>query len=144
MGLWRDVKHGARVLARARGFTLLAVVTLALGIGATTAMISLVRALFFSPLAVEDGLPPRRNEPDARASPRAARVLDLDARLLVPTAIAPARCRSSSRTIPPRRCISDDAPRGDAVGRDLRQRGDRELLLHAPPAAAARAVLPAA
>ena len=54
MGLWRDVQHGARLLARARGFTLLAVVTLALGIGATTAIVSLVRALFFSPLAVED------------------------------------------------------------------------------------------
>jgi putative ABC transport system permease protein len=36
------------------GFVLLAVVTLALGIGAATAMISLERALFFSPLAVED------------------------------------------------------------------------------------------
>ena len=54
MGLWRDVKHGARMLARARGFTLLAVVTLGLGIGATTAIISLVRTLFFSPLAVEE------------------------------------------------------------------------------------------
>lgn len=54
MGLWQDVQHGARLLARERGFTLLAVVTLALGIGATTAIISLVRALFFNPLAVED------------------------------------------------------------------------------------------
>jgi predicted permease len=54
MGLWRDVRHGVRLLARARGFTVLAVVTLALGIGATTAMVSLVRALFFAPLGVED------------------------------------------------------------------------------------------
>jgi len=56
MGLWRDVQHGVRLLARARGFTLLAVVTLALGIGATTAIISLVRAVFFNTLPFADSL----------------------------------------------------------------------------------------
>jgi hypothetical protein len=49
MSLWRDVRHGVRLLARARGFTALAVLTLALGIGATTAIVSLVRAIYFNP-----------------------------------------------------------------------------------------------
>ena len=52
--LWRDLRFAARMLRRQPGFALLGVVTLALGIGATTGMIGLVRALFFSPLAVEE------------------------------------------------------------------------------------------
>jgi hypothetical protein len=57
MTLWRDLRHGARVLWRAPGFTALAVVILALGIGATTAIFSLFDA------AMLRALPYR--EPDA-------------------------------------------------------------------------------
>src|SRR4029453_4540252 len=48
--LQRDLRHATRMLTRAPGFTAVALLTLALGIGATTAVFSVVRGVRMKPL----------------------------------------------------------------------------------------------
>ncbi len=52
--LVRDVRFGMRSLAREPGLTLAAVVTIALGVGATTAVFSVTRALLLRPLPIPE------------------------------------------------------------------------------------------
>lgn len=50
---WKDLSFAARQLVRAPGFSLLAIVTLGLGIGANTSMFSLVNGILLKPLPYE-------------------------------------------------------------------------------------------
>src|SRR5262245_18869283 len=52
--LWQDLRYGVRILLKNPGCTLVVILTMALGIGANTAIFTLVNAVFLQPLPVAE------------------------------------------------------------------------------------------
>ncbi len=53
-GIWRDFLYGLRLLAKNRGFATAAILTMALGIGANTAIFSVINAVMLRPLPAKN------------------------------------------------------------------------------------------
>src|SRR5262249_45817287 len=81
-GLFQDLRYGFRQLLRQRGSSLVAVITLALGIGVSTALFSIIDATMLRPLPYPDpeqlvSVNPEETMPDGRVSRATASMEDM-------------------------------------------------------------------
>src|SRR5215468_6638523 len=77
--LFQDLRYGARTLLKNPGFTLIAVITLSLGIGANTAVFSVVYGVLLKPLPYKDAeriVVARVSPPDFRDLKESTQVFD--------------------------------------------------------------------
>jgi putative ABC transport system permease protein len=75
--LWQDLRYGLRVLAKSPAFTLVSILTLALGIGANTAIFTIVYGVLLRPLPFPE---PDRIVQLAESYKQATDEMDLDSR----------------------------------------------------------------
>ena len=54
MSFWNDFRYGGRTLRKSPGFAATSAITLALGIGATTAIFSVCDAMLWKPIPLPD------------------------------------------------------------------------------------------
>ena len=71
-GIWKDLHYGVRLLAKSPGFTTVAVLSLALGIGANTTIFSVANAILLRPPAFRD---PNRLVVVSQSNPKQGRSL---------------------------------------------------------------------
>ncbi len=54
MGIWNDVRYTLRLMRKSPGFTALAVLVVGLGVGATSSVFGVVKAVLIDPLPFPD------------------------------------------------------------------------------------------
>ena len=135
MDFLRDLRLGFRLLQRAPGFAATAILTLALGIGATTALFTVVNAVLLEPLPfpgleqIDPGVAQRAAGADLRLGVVRAlsRLAAAPARLHRPRRLVAARLHARRTARPGTRARRDGV--GLVLQSDRRPARDRPLLL---------------